>query len=58
MLLTFFTLVSNAAAAAGGPGGGPKPGRGRSLSYAQIAGYEPGSDVQQHNQLDLDQQEL
>merc|ERR1719238_1901713 len=25
-------------------------------SYNQIAGYEPGSDVTQHNRLDLDQQ--
>jgi len=30
----------------------------RQLSYAKIAGYEPGSDVTQHNRLDLDQQEM
>merc|ERR1719146_221829 len=30
----------------------------RKLSYEQIAGYEPGSDVIQHNMLDLDQAEM
>merc|ERR1719240_492166 len=30
----------------------------RKLSYEQIAGYEPGSDVIQHNMLDLDQAEF
>merc|ERR1719313_1551146 len=30
----------------------------RRLSYEQIAGYEPGSDVIQHNMLDLDQAEM
>jgi len=31
---------------------------GRRLSYATIAGYAPGSDVTQHNLIDLDQQEM
>jgi len=30
----------------------------RRLSYAKIAGYEPGSDVTSHNALDLDQKML
>jgi len=30
----------------------------RQLSRPKIAGYEPGSDVTQHNRLDLDQQEM
>jgi len=30
----------------------------RRLSYTSIAGYEPGSDVVQHNRLDLDQAEM
>merc|ERR1711977_506103 len=30
----------------------------RKLSYELIAGYEPGSDVTQHNLLDLDQAEM
>lgn len=30
----------------------------RRLSYEKIAGYEPNSDVTQHNRLDLDQKEM
>ena len=30
----------------------------RQLSYERIAGYAPGSDVSQHNLIDLDQAEM
>ena len=38
--------------------GGCANDKARRLSFADIAGYTPGSDVVQHSRLDLDQQEM
>merc|ERR1711977_667623 len=54
-LLGMFKIIVGAVAAfASGVQGDPL----RKLSYELIAGYEPGSDVTQHNMLDLDQAEM